>query len=102
MMEVIRCSETSVLATATLRHTPENGIRLTNYEVSSQSPVVALRHEVHYWVVWLYTQARTVSRAVVTDFLFNCWCLKIPSDNRIGHVPGCACNRAQNFRLEAF
>jgi hypothetical protein len=56
--------------------------------VSSQSPVDRLRREVHYWFVWVYTEARTALRAIVKDFFFNCWCLKIPSDNRIRHVPG--------------
>jgi hypothetical protein len=28
-------------------------------------------------------EASTVLRAVVADFFFNCWCLGIPSDNRI-------------------
>jgi hypothetical protein len=70
--------------------------------VSSQSPVVGLRHEVHCWVVCVYTEARTVLRAVVTDLFCNCWCLEIPPDNRIRQVPRCAYNRAQNFILEAF
>jgi hypothetical protein len=48
----------------------ESGRRIV-WQVSSQSPVVGLGHKVHYWVVWVYTEARTVSRAVVTDFLFN-------------------------------
>jgi hypothetical protein len=28
-------------------------------------------------------EASTVLRAVAEYFFFNCWCLKIPSDNRI-------------------
>jgi hypothetical protein len=56
-------------------------------QVSSQSPVVGLRHEVHYCDVWVYTEARAVLRAVVTDFFFNCCCLEVPSDYRIRHVP---------------
>jgi hypothetical protein len=40
-------------------------------QVSSQSPVVGMRHEVHYSIVWVYTEARTVLRAVVTGFLFT-------------------------------
>jgi hypothetical protein len=35
------------------------------WHVSSQSPVVGLRREVHYWAVWVYAEARTVMRAVV-------------------------------------
>jgi hypothetical protein len=31
----------------------------------------------------------TLFRAVAADFSFNCWCLEIPSDNRIRHVPRC-------------
>jgi hypothetical protein len=48
----------------------------------------------------VYTEARIVLRAVVTDFFFNCWYLGIRSDDSIGHVPRCVYNRAQNFRLE--
>jgi hypothetical protein len=29
-------------------------------------------------------EASTVLRAVAADFFCNCWCLEIPSDNRIG------------------
>jgi hypothetical protein len=43
--------------------------------VSMYSTGVGLRHEVHYWVVWVYTEARTVLIAVMTDFHFNCLCL---------------------------
>jgi hypothetical protein len=56
--------------------------------VSSQSPVVGLRHEVHCYVVWLYTELRPVLRAVMTDFFFNCWCVEIPSDNVFGTNEG--------------
>jgi hypothetical protein len=38
------------------------------WQVSSQSPVVGLRHVVHYYVVWVYIEARTVLRAMVADF----------------------------------
>jgi hypothetical protein len=38
----------------------------------------------------VYTEARTLLRAVMTNFFFNCWCLEIPSDNRIRHVPRCS------------
>jgi hypothetical protein len=30
-------------------------------------------------------EASTVLKAVAADFFFNCWCLEIPSDNRIRH-----------------
>jgi hypothetical protein len=50
----------------------------------------------------MYTEARTVLRAVMTDFFFNCCRLEIPSDNRIRHVIGWVYNHAQNFNLEAF
>jgi hypothetical protein len=36
-------------------------------QVSSQSPVVVLRHEVHYKIVWVYAEASTVLRTVVTE-----------------------------------
>jgi hypothetical protein len=35
----------------------------------------------------VWAEASTVLRAVAADFFFNCWCLEIPSDNRIQHVP---------------
>jgi hypothetical protein len=78
----------------------QSSIRIV-WQVSPQSPVDIFRHEVHYWTVWVYTEARTVLSAVVTYFFFICWCLEVPSDNRIRHVPRCVHNRAQNFRLEA-
>jgi hypothetical protein len=70
---------------------------------SSQSPVhVGMRHEVHYYVIWVYTEVSNVLRVVVTDFFFNCWCLEIRSDKRIRHVLRCVCNNVQKFGLEAF
>jgi hypothetical protein len=48
----------------------------------------------------MHTEARTVLRIVVMDFFLNCWCLEIPSDTRIRHVPGCVDNPAQIFRLK--
>jgi hypothetical protein len=60
-----------------------------------------LRHEVHYWVVWVGTEANAVLTAVLMDFSFNCWCLEIPWDNRIRHGPRCVDNHAENLRLEA-
>jgi hypothetical protein len=54
-----------------------------------KSPVVWLLNEVHYYSVWVCTEASTVLRAVAEDFFFNCSCLEIPSDNRIRHVPRC-------------
>jgi hypothetical protein len=72
------------------------------WPVSSQLPVVSLLHEVHYYAIWVCTEARTVLRAVAADFFCNCWCTKIPSDNRIQHVTGCAHYHAQSFQLEAF
>jgi hypothetical protein len=46
--------------------------------------------------------ASTVLRAVAADFLFNCWCLVIPSDNCIRNVPRCVPYHEQGFRLETF
>jgi hypothetical protein len=37
----------------------------------------------------------------MTDFFFNCWCLEIPSDNRIGHDPCCGRHHAQSYQREA-
>jgi hypothetical protein len=36
----------------------------------------------------VYTEARTVLRAVVTNIRFNCWCLVIRSNNYIRHEIG--------------
>jgi hypothetical protein len=47
-------------------------------------------------------EASTVLRAVEADFLFNCWYLEIPSDNRIRHIPRSVHYHAQGFRLETF
>jgi hypothetical protein len=52
--------------------------------------------------ILVYAVASTVLRVLVKDFNVNCWCLEVPLDNCIRHVPGCVYNRAQNFRLEAF
>jgi hypothetical protein len=78
----------------------ESGRQIVWY-VPSQSSVVGLRHEVHYWGVWAHTESRNVLRAAVTDFFFNCWCLEI-TDNCIRHVSGCVHNRVQTFRLGMF
>jgi hypothetical protein len=40
-----------------------------------------------------------VLRAVA---VFNCWCLEIPSDIRIQHLPRYVHYQARSFRLEAF
>jgi hypothetical protein len=45
-------------------------------------------------------EASTVLRAVAADFFFNCWCMEIPSDNRIRHVPRCV--HYQNERSSWF
>jgi hypothetical protein len=50
----------------------------------------------------VYIEARALLRAAVTDIFFNCWCLEIPSYNRIWHLPGCLYNHKQNLRLETF
>jgi hypothetical protein len=41
-------------------------------------------------------------RAVPADFLFNCWYLEIPSDNRIRNIPRCVQYHVQGFQLETF
>jgi hypothetical protein len=38
-------------------------------------------------------EASTVLRAVAADFF--CWCMEIPSDNRIQHIPMCVYYRAR-------
>jgi hypothetical protein len=47
-------------------------------------------------------EASTVLRAVVADFLFNCWYLEIPLDNHIQHIPRCVHYHAKCLRLETF
>jgi hypothetical protein len=44
-------------------------------------------------------EASTVLRAVAADFFFNCWYLKIPSDNRIRHIPRCVHYHAQRLSI---
>jgi hypothetical protein len=41
-------------------------------------------------------EASTVLRAIAEDFFFNCWCLEIPSDNRIRYTPRCVHCHAGN------
>jgi hypothetical protein len=43
------------------------------------------------------TEANTVLRLVVADFFFRCWCLEIPLDNHIWHVPRCMHYHAKSF-----
>jgi hypothetical protein len=45
----------------------------------------------------VYAEARTIYRAVMTDFFFKFWCLEVPSDSRIQQVPGCVYNSTQYF-----
>jgi hypothetical protein len=45
-------------------------------------------------------EASTVLRAVAADFFFNCWCVEIPSGNRIRHIPKCVHYHVQGFRSE--
>jgi hypothetical protein len=63
--------------------------------MSSQLPAIGLHHEVHYWVVWVYTKARTVLITVIKNLFCNCWCLEIPLDNHIRHTAGGVLNREQ-------
>jgi hypothetical protein len=48
------------------------------------------------------TEVSTILRAVAADFFFNCWCLEIPSDNRIRHVPRCVHYHEESFALKVF
>jgi hypothetical protein len=45
----------------------------------------------------VYTEARTLLRAVKTDFFFNCWCLEILSDNQKCRVPMGVYNHARKI-----
>jgi hypothetical protein len=45
-------------------------------------------------------EASTVLRAVAADFFCNCWCLEIPSNNRIRNTPRCLHYHAQGFLEE--
>jgi hypothetical protein len=37
-----------------------------------------------------------------TNFIFNCWCLEIPLENRIRQVPKCVLYHGQKFQSETF
>jgi hypothetical protein len=47
-------------------------------------------------------EASTIVRADAADLFCNCWAVKIPSDGRVGVVPGSVHYRAQGLGLESF
>jgi hypothetical protein len=47
-------------------------------------------------------EASTKVRAEATDFFCDCWAVKIPSDERVGDVPGGVHYHAQGLGLESF
>jgi hypothetical protein len=46
-------------------------------------------------------ETSTVLTAIVADLFFNSWCMEIPSDNHIQHIPRCVHYHEQSFQLEA-
>jgi hypothetical protein len=47
-------------------------------------------------------EASTIARAEAADFFCDCWAVKIPSDERVGDVPGGVHCHAQGLVLESF
>jgi hypothetical protein len=39
-------------------------------------------------MIGMGAEASTIVRAVAVDFFYDCWAEKIPSDERVGDVPG--------------
>jgi hypothetical protein len=44
----------------------------------------------------------TIVRAAAAEFFCDCWAVKIPSDERVGDVPGSVHYHAQGLGLESF
>jgi hypothetical protein len=53
-------------------------------------------------MIGMGAEASTIARAEAADFLLNCGAVKIPSDERVGDVPGSVHNHAQGLGLETF
>jgi hypothetical protein len=53
-------------------------------------------------MIGMGAEASTIVRAEAADFFCDCWAVKIPSDERVGDVPGSIHYHAQDLRLESF
>jgi hypothetical protein len=53
-------------------------------------------------MIGMGAEASTIVRAEVADFFCDCWAVKIPSDERVGDVPGSVHYRTQGLGLESF
>jgi hypothetical protein len=53
-------------------------------------------------MIGMGAEASTIVRAEAADFFFSCGTVKIPSDERVGDVPGSVHYHAQSFGLESF
>jgi hypothetical protein len=47
-------------------------------------------------------EAITIVRAEAADFFCDCWKVKIPSEERVGDVPGSVHHHSQGLGLESF
>jgi hypothetical protein len=53
-------------------------------------------------MIGMGAEASTIVRAVTADFFCDCWAVKIPSDERVGNIPGSVHYHVQGLRLESF
>jgi hypothetical protein len=53
-------------------------------------------------MIGMGAEATTIVRAEAADFFCDCWAVKIPSDERVGVVPGSVHYHEQGLRLESF
>jgi hypothetical protein len=53
-------------------------------------------------MIGMGVEAITIVRAEAADFFCDCWAVKIPSDERVGDVPGSVHYHAQGLGLESF
>jgi hypothetical protein len=47
-------------------------------------------------------EASAIVRVEAAEFFCNCWAVKIPSDERVGDVPGSVHYHARGLELESF
>jgi hypothetical protein len=53
-------------------------------------------------MIGMGAEASTIVRAEEADFFCDCWAVKIPTDERVGDVPGSVHYHAQGLGLESF
>jgi hypothetical protein len=53
-------------------------------------------------MIGMGAEASTIVKAEAADFFRNCGAVKIPSDERVGDVPGSVHYNAQGLGLESF